>query len=224
MFTNMGLFYGSDYFLSRIGLDQDRQQVVLLGDAFYETRLVQQQILAATGQRFLNGYSSDADQMRGLMDAAAAQAQGLDLSVGVALTPTQVAALTQDIIWLEEEEHMGRKVLVPHLYLASATQQDIAPGGGVQAKNVYIKLHPGRGHQPEGRGRHCLANPDPPRRGQCRPPACAGPRPHRGHGHCDGRGGQRPGHPGLHAQRGRRRDPGRGPGHDCGHRYRGVSP
>ena len=137
MFTNMGLFYGSDYFLSRIGLDQDRQQVVLLGDAFYETRLVQQQILAATGQRFLNGYSSDADQMRGLMDAAAAQAQGLDLSVGVALTPTQVAALTQDIIWLEEEEHMGRKVLVPHLYLASATQQDIAPGG-VQAKNVYI--------------------------------------------------------------------------------------
>ena len=138
MFTNMGLFYGSDYFLSRIGLDQDRQQVVLLGDAFYETRLVQQQILAATGQRFLNGYSSDADQMRGLMDAAAAQAQGLDLSVGVALTPTQVAALTQDIIWLEEEEHMGRKVLVPHLYLASATQQDIASGGGVQAKNVYI--------------------------------------------------------------------------------------
>lgn len=40
----------------------------------------------------------------------------------MALTPTQVAALTQDIIWLEEEEHMGRKVLVPHLYLASATQ------------------------------------------------------------------------------------------------------
>ena len=87
---------------------------------------------------YRHGYSSDADQMRGLMDAAAAQAQGLDLSVGVALTPTQVAALTQDIIWLEEEEHMGRKVLVPHLYLASATQQDIAPGGGVQAKNVYI--------------------------------------------------------------------------------------
>ena len=148
MFTNMGLFYGSDYFLSRIGLDQDRQQVVLLGDAFYETRLVQQQILAATGQRFLNGYSSDADQMRGLMDAAAAQAQGLDLSVGVALTPTQVAALTQDIIWLEEEEHMGRKVLVPHLYLASATQQDIAPGG-VQAKNVYINA--GKGILNEGR-------------------------------------------------------------------------
>lgn len=148
MFTNMGLFYGSDYFLSRIGLDQQRQQVVLLGDAFYETRLVQQQILAATGQRFLNGYSSDADQMRGLMDAAAAQAQGLDLSIGVALTPAQVAALTRDIIWLEEEEHMGRKVLVPRLYLASATQQDIAPGG-VQGRNVYINA--GKGILNEGR-------------------------------------------------------------------------
>ena len=67
----------------------------------------------------------------------------------MALTPTQVAALTQDIIWLEEEEHMGRKVLVPHLYLASATQQDIAPGGGVQAKNVYINA--GKGILNEGR-------------------------------------------------------------------------
>ena len=148
MFTNMGLFYGSDYFLSRIGLDQNRQQVVLLGDAFYETRLVQQEILSATGRRFLDGYSSDADQMRGLMDAAAAQAQGLELTAGVALTPDQVAALTQDIIWLVEEEHMGEKVLVPHLYLASATQADIMPGGGVQAKNVYVNA--GKGIVNEG--------------------------------------------------------------------------
>ena len=66
-FTNLGNFYGSDYFLSRVGLDQKRQQVVLLGDAFYETRLVQQQILESTGRRFLGGYSTDADQMRGLM-------------------------------------------------------------------------------------------------------------------------------------------------------------
>lgn len=148
MFTNMGLFYGSDYFLSRIGLDQNRQQVVLLGDAFYETRLVQQEILSATGRRFLDGYSSDADQMRGLMDAAVAQAQGLELTAGVALTPDQVAALTQDIIWLVEEEHMGEKVLVPHLYLASATQADIMPGGGVQAKNVYVNA--GKGIVNEG--------------------------------------------------------------------------
>lgn len=66
----------------------------LLGDAFFETRLIQQQILASTGQRFLSGYSTDAAQMRGLMDAAYAQAEGLHLTVGVALSKDQVAALT----------------------------------------------------------------------------------------------------------------------------------
>ena len=34
-----------------------------------------------------------------------------------------------------EEEYMGQKVLVPHVYLASATREDITAGGGVQAKN-----------------------------------------------------------------------------------------
>ena len=42
----------------------------------------------ATGQRFLNGYSSNVGQMRGFTDAAADQTQGLDLSAAVALTPT----------------------------------------------------------------------------------------------------------------------------------------
>lgn len=138
LLTNMGSFYGSDYFLSRIGLDQSRQQAVLLGDAFYETRLVQQEILAATGQRFLDGYSTDADQMRGLMDNAADQAKDLNLSVGVALSADQAAALTRDIVWLVEEEHMGEKVLVPHVYLASATQENTGSGGGLRAREVYV--------------------------------------------------------------------------------------
>ena len=139
MFTNMGLFYGSEYFLSRIGLDQDRQQVVLLGDAFYETRLVQQQILDATGQRFLSGYSSDADQMRGLMDNAVAQASELKLAAGVALTSTQVAALTDDIVWLVEQEVNGRKVMVPQVYLASNSKNAVLTGGSlVAANNVSI--------------------------------------------------------------------------------------
>ncbi|AMD89535.1 hemagglutinin repeat-containing protein [Desulfovibrio fairfieldensis] len=139
MLTNMGLFYGSDYFLSRIGLDQDRQQVVLLGDAFYETRLVQQQIMDATGQRFLNGYSSDADQMRGLMDNAVAQASELKLAAGVALTSTQVAALTDDIVWLVEQEVNGQKVMVPQVYLASNSKNAVITGGSlVAANNVSI--------------------------------------------------------------------------------------
>lgn len=99
---------------------------------------MQQEILAATGQRFLDGYSTDADQMRGLMDNAADQAKDLNLSVGVALSADQAAALTRDIVWLVEEEHMGEKVLVPHVYLASATQENTGSGGGLRAREVYV--------------------------------------------------------------------------------------
>ncbi|MDR1660689.1 MAG: filamentous hemagglutinin N-terminal domain-containing protein, partial [Desulfovibrio sp.] len=138
LFVNFGIFFGSDYFLGRLGVDLNLLHAQLLGDAFYETRLVQDQVMAATGQRFLSGYGTDADQMRGLMDNAVAQAAGLQLSLSVALSPEQVAALTHDIIWLVEEEYMGQKVLAPRLYLASATADDIMPNGGVQARNVYV--------------------------------------------------------------------------------------
>lgn len=133
LLTNMGYFYGSKYFFDRLGLDLETEQRKLLGDSFFETRLVQDQILQSTGQRFLKGYSTDADQMRGLMDAAYAQADGLGLALGVELTRDQVAALTQDMIWLVEEEYQGQKVLVPRLYLAAASQQDVLSGGSTMA-------------------------------------------------------------------------------------------
>ena len=84
----------------------------------------------------------------GIMDAAVAQQKDLNLTAGVALTAAQAAALTQDMVWLVEEEYMGQKVLVPHVYLASATREDITAGGGVQAKNVYINA--GKGVLNEG--------------------------------------------------------------------------
>jgi filamentous hemagglutinin len=81
----MALFYGSDYFLSRTGIDLSKTQQQLLGDAFYETRLVREQIFALTGRRFLSDtMSGDAEQMLALMDNAVAAREGLNLSVGVA--------------------------------------------------------------------------------------------------------------------------------------------
>lgn len=50
--TSMALFYGSDYFLSRTGIDLGKTQQQLLGDAFYETRLVREQILPSRGGVF----------------------------------------------------------------------------------------------------------------------------------------------------------------------------
>ena len=139
--TSFGTFYGSPYFLSRLGLDLDALHRRLLGDAFYETRLVAEQVLRATGRRVLDGAGSDTEQMLMLMDNAAAQAAGLELTVGMALTPQQIAALTSDIIWLEEREVDGEIVLAPVLYLASVTLEklDIQRGSQINGQNVIIR-------------------------------------------------------------------------------------
>ncbi|SIR17683.1 Haemagluttinin repeat-containing protein, partial [Rhizobium sp. RU33A] len=49
-------------------------------------------------------------------------------SFGIALSPSQIAALTQDIVWLEKQIVQGQEVLVPRLYVAktSAANTNIA--------------------------------------------------------------------------------------------------
>ncbi len=130
--NSMALFYGSDYFLSRTGIDLSKTQQQLLGDAFYETRLVREQIFALTGRRFLSDtISSDSEQMLALLDKAVAARQDLSLSVGVALSAEQIAALTSDIVWLETRVVEGREVLVPVVYLCRGSLDTIARGGSV---------------------------------------------------------------------------------------------
>ncbi|MCQ2993172.1 DUF637 domain-containing protein [Pseudomonas syringae] len=68
------------------------------------------------------------------MNNAAASKDALNLSVGVTLTAEQVAALTDDIVWMEEREVKGEKVLVPVLYLAQADNR-LAPTGALIAGN-----------------------------------------------------------------------------------------
>jgi len=118
-------FLGSDYFLSRAGLDVRDHTMKRLGDAYVEHRLVRDQIFDHTGRRYLAGFINTNAQMRALYDHALAAQQRLDLRVGVALTPEQVAALTADILWLERITVEGQEVLVPRLYLSSATSHDI---------------------------------------------------------------------------------------------------
>ncbi|WP_404940735.1 DUF637 domain-containing protein [Pseudomonas amygdali] len=54
--------------------------------------------------------------------------------MGVSLSSQQVAALTHDIVWLEEHEVNGEKVLVPVLYLAQADNR-LGPTGALIAGN-----------------------------------------------------------------------------------------
>ncbi|MGK9416209.1 hemagglutinin repeat-containing protein [Pseudomonas cedrina] len=129
LFTDMRQFLGSDYMLTRLGYDPETAQR-RLGDGFYEQRLIQQAVLARTGQRFIDGQTSDADLFKHLMDNAITSKTALNLSVGVSLTAEQVAALTHDIVWLENATVAGQEVLVPVLYLAQANNR-LAPNGAL---------------------------------------------------------------------------------------------
>ncbi|MBA1243846.1 two-partner secretion domain-containing protein [Pseudomonas japonica] len=131
--TNLKQFMSSDYLLSGVGYDPD-QSAKRLGDGLYEQRLVQQAITARTGQAFIDGQTSNEAQFKYLMNNAIASKEALNLSVGVSLTSEQVAALTHDIVWLEEQEVNGEEVLVPVVYLAQASGR-LGPTGALIAGN-----------------------------------------------------------------------------------------
>nr|BFE90590.1 hypothetical protein GCM10020185_11260 [Pseudomonas brassicacearum subsp. brassicacearum] len=127
----------SDYLLSNLGYDPDIS-AKRLGDGLFEQRLIQQAVVARTGQRFIDGQTSDEAMFKYLMNNAIASKDALNLSVGVTLTAQQVAALTHDIVWLEEHEVNGEKVLVPVLYMAQANNR-LAPNGALIAgQNVTL--------------------------------------------------------------------------------------
>ncbi|WP_158242638.1 MULTISPECIES: hemagglutinin repeat-containing protein [unclassified Pseudomonas] len=135
--TNLKQFMSSDYLLSNLGYNPDTS-AKRLGDGLFEQRLVQQSIVARTGQRFLDGQTSDEAMFKYLMNNAIASKDQLNLSMGVTLTAQQVAALTHDIVWLEEHVVNGEKVLVPVLYLAQANNR-LAPNGAlIQGGDVKL--------------------------------------------------------------------------------------
>ncbi|WP_445178640.1 DUF637 domain-containing protein [Pseudomonas sp. McL0111] len=131
--TDLKSFMSSDYLLGKLGYDPD-QSAKRLGDGLYEQRLIQQAVTARTGQAFLDGQTSNEGMFKYLMNNAIASKDALNLSVGVGLSAQQVAALTHDIVWLEEHEVNGEKVLVPVVYLAQANGR-LGPTGALIAGN-----------------------------------------------------------------------------------------
>ncbi|WP_236477825.1 hemagglutinin repeat-containing protein, partial [Pseudomonas syringae] len=131
--TELKQFMSSDYLLAGLGYDPE-VSAKRLGDGLYEQRLVQQAVVARTGQAFIDGQASNEAQFKYLMNNAIASKDKLNLAVGVSLSSQQVAALTHDIVWLEEHEVNGEKVLVPVLYLAQADNR-LGPTGALIAGN-----------------------------------------------------------------------------------------
>ena len=135
--TDLKQFMSSDYLLGKLGYNPDASWK-RLGDGLYEQRLIREAVVARTGQRYINGLASDDQLFRYLMDNAISYKDSLNLQLGVSLTAEQVAALTHDIVWMEEAEVNGQKVLTPVLYLAQANNR-LAPNGAlIQGQDVSL--------------------------------------------------------------------------------------
>ncbi len=129
-FTSYKNFASSDYMLQKITSDPEKTQK-RLGDGFYEQKLVREQITNLTGRSSLDSSVSSEEEFKTLMNNGVTYAQEFNLHVGVALTSEQMKQLTSDIIWLEEREVDGQKVLVPVVYLSQVRDSDLKPTGAL---------------------------------------------------------------------------------------------
>ncbi len=119
-FIDPGKFLGSDFFLERVGGYHPEHTLRRFGDAYVETRLVRDQLFALGDHRTLGEASDVRARMRALYENAIDARKELALTIGLALTPAQIARLGKDIVWLEKQRVRGEEVLVPRVYLAAA--------------------------------------------------------------------------------------------------------
>ncbi|MGD8106443.1 hemagglutinin repeat-containing protein [Pantoea sp. FN0302] len=133
-FVNQKTWLGSDYMQNALSADGS-QTLKRLGDGYYEQRLVRDQIVQLTGNRYISGYHSDEEQFRGLMNNGVAFGERYQLEPGVALTPAQMALLTSDIVWLVNHkvtlpDGTQQTVLVPQVY-AKVKEGDLTGDGAL---------------------------------------------------------------------------------------------
>ena len=121
-YIDQNSFYGSDYFLKRIGYEEKWNRVKRLGDAYYENELIERSITEKLGTRFLNGKEISA---KDLMDNAVSVAKENGLTVGQPLTKEQIAKLDRDIVWYEYQNVDGIQVLAPKVYLSQNTLKNL---------------------------------------------------------------------------------------------------
>lgn len=143
-FANYQNFLSSDYMLSRLTLDPQGIQK-RLGDGFYEQKLITDQITGLTGRRHLGQNLNAEEQYKSLMDSGVAVAMQFNLVPGVALSASQMAALTSDIVWMVEQEVIlangaKERVLVPQVYLSRLHATDLSPSGAlIAADDISIQ-------------------------------------------------------------------------------------
>ncbi|PTU64817.1 filamentous hemagglutinin [Chromobacterium sp. Panama] len=139
-FTQYNNFISSDYMLKQLNYDPVGAHK-RLGDGYYEQKLVRDQILALTGRPSLRGEDAT-EQFKALMNQGVNVARDFRLTTGVALTPAQIAALQQDIVWMVSETvntaNGPQTVLVPTVYLAHNTLSLTGDGAVIAGKDLSL--------------------------------------------------------------------------------------
>jgi filamentous hemagglutinin len=139
-FIDASKFLGSDYFLDKVGGYNPELPLKRLGDAYVEYRLIRDQIFNLTGSRAFGSDLDPNELMAALYNGAVDVQQELGLTVGVALTPSQIAALTKNIVWMEKQVVNGQEVLVPRLYLSATTMANTnLAGAQIRAGQAVIE-------------------------------------------------------------------------------------
>ncbi|NLP65387.1 hemagglutinin repeat-containing protein [Paraburkholderia sacchari] len=142
--TSYASFISSDYMLGALGLDPSRI-IKRLGDGLYEQQLVRNQITQLTGRAYMQGYKSNEDEYRALMNNGVNVAKAFSLSPGIALTAAQMDALTSDIVWMVNQtvtlpDGSTQTVLAPVVYLAHTHANDLQPTGALIAADD-VEIH-----------------------------------------------------------------------------------
>jgi filamentous hemagglutinin len=141
-FTQYKRWIGSDYMNAKLRFNPSLTHK-RLGDGFYEQRLVRDQIMQLTGQRYLPGHANDNEQFKALMNAGVQFAQAHELTPGIMLSPRQMALLTSDMVWLITQtvtlaDGSRQEVLVPQVY--ARTQEGDLTGDGALLSGRDLQL------------------------------------------------------------------------------------
>ena len=141
-FTRRDNFISSDYMLGRVGYDPRR--LISAGRWLYEQRTVREQVLALTGKPSVKGWDA-MEQYQQLMNNGSKVARDFHLVPGVALTPEQIAALQQDIVWLVSEtvqtEGGPQTVWVPKVYTAQTTLRLTGDGAVIGGGDLQLSAN-----------------------------------------------------------------------------------
>ncbi|KAA3497839.1 filamentous hemagglutinin N-terminal domain-containing protein, partial [Rhizobium rhizogenes] len=131
-FLDVSKFYGSSYFLGRIGYQPDRQ-IQFLGDAYFENQYIEQQLRLATGSGFTGRDS--VTQIKQLLDNGAAYLGARQRPLGEPLTAEEIASLTESVVVYEWQSVNGTSVLAPVLHLAADDRERLNSAGALIAGN-----------------------------------------------------------------------------------------